>query len=113
MASKENIKYDNDTSWLYDLKPATFNFKNDDKKAWAFGLIAEDVEEVAPWMADYNYNEDGSKELFSVKYQHLAPAMLNELQRHEKSIKMVLTKEEQLEKRVKELEQEVKMLKAA
>ena len=43
---KKNIKDISDISWIYDLRPVDFEWKETNKKDW--GLIAEEVLEVNP-----------------------------------------------------------------
>lgn len=79
---KENIQDMNDQSnIIYDLKPKTFNFKkHPDSPAW--GLIAEDVDQVFPQLVVYD--NEGKPE--SVRYHELVPLLLNEIQKLNKRI---------------------------
>lgn len=79
---KENIKNMNDLSKvIYKLKPKTFNFKKE-PNAQAWGLIAEDVEQVFSPLVSYN-KEDKPE---SVKYNDLITLLLNEVQKLNKRI---------------------------
>tara|TARA_R110001583_G_scaffold4356_4_gene25333 strand:+ start:5575 stop:6771 length:1197 start_codon:yes stop_codon:yes gene_type:complete len=71
---KQNIDYKYDSSWVYDLKPAKFEFKKYPDNT-RYGFIAEDVEEVNPHFA--KYNNDGS--LRGVKDELLSSVILKEL----------------------------------
>jgi hypothetical protein len=65
---------------LFQLRPVTFRYKQATEsggKPIQYGLIAEEVAEVLPEMVIYN--NDGEPE--TVKYQFLAPMLLNELQK--------------------------------
>ena len=71
---KKNIDYEYDSSWIYDLKPAQFEFKKSSGRV-AWGFIAEDVEEVNTDFA--KYNSDGS--LRGVKIEQVSSIILKEL----------------------------------
>jgi hypothetical protein len=65
---------------LFQLRPVTFRYKQATEsggKRIQYGLIAQEVAEVLPEMVIYN--NDGEPE--TVKYQFLAPMLLNELQK--------------------------------
>jgi hypothetical protein len=61
---------------LMALRPVTFRYR-EDPEAPQYGLIAEEVSEVAPELVAYD--EDGQP--YSVRYHVLAPMLLNELQK--------------------------------
>jgi len=71
---KQNIDYEYDSSWIYDLKPVQFEFKKFPGKM-EYGFIAEDVEELNKGLAIYE--SDGR--LSGVKYESIAPIILKEL----------------------------------
>ena len=96
-----------DTSWLYDLRPVNFIYKKDEKNRKQFGLIAEEVEEVAKHLCTYrdvnvdhkpgetdeerrervnskDYEPDST--LSSVNYTGLITPMLKEIQKLKKEI---------------------------
>lgn len=60
---------------IYKLRPVKFNFKGDFNQS--YGLIAEDVEEVAPYLV--SYDQEGLPA--TVKYHELPALLLNEIQR--------------------------------
>jgi hypothetical protein len=60
---------------IYKLRPVKFNFKGDFNQS--YGLIAEDVEQVAPYLV--SYDRDGIPA--TVKYHELPALLLNEIQR--------------------------------
>jgi hypothetical protein len=78
---KEQITDMGDTSSkLLQLRPVNFFYKpqyDDGMHELQYGLIAEDVAKVYPEMVVY----DKHGEILSVKYQLLAPMLLNELQK--------------------------------
>src|ERR1019366_554099 len=83
---KEQIADMGDTSSkLFQLRPVSFFYKpqyDDGSRLQQYGLIAEEVAKVYPEMAVYD--KDGQP--YSVKYQLLAPMMLNELQKQHKLV---------------------------
>ena len=78
---KENIEdMGAASSKLFQLRPVTFFYKpqyDDGSHLLQYGLIAEEVAEVYPEMVAYD--KDGQP--YTVKYQYLAPMLLNELQK--------------------------------
>jgi hypothetical protein len=80
---KDNIvPMGSESDFIHQLKPSTFTFKCDSKKIKQYGLIAEQVEEVAPQLV--SYNADGLPE--TVRYHELASLLLNEIQKLRKEI---------------------------
>ena len=86
-ASKKNINYDSDCSWLADLKPISFNYRKTAEGEPAvyteevydrlyYGLIAEEVEAIAPEIC--NYDTDGN--LRGLEYMQLITPILSQLQ---------------------------------
>jgi hypothetical protein len=84
---KEDIHDMGDASdGLFRLRPVTFRYKRpfaDGSKPVEFGLIAEEVAEVYPDMVVRS--ADGQIE--TVKYQDLAPMLLNEVQKQKEEIR--------------------------
>ncbi|MEN8251117.1 MAG: tail fiber domain-containing protein [Bacteroidota bacterium] len=60
----------------YDLRPVTFQYKEDESKTKQYGLIAEEVEKVNPILV--SYNSDGEPE--TVSYSQLIAPMIKALQ---------------------------------
>ncbi len=79
---KQNIKdMDTQSRVIYELRPVTFNYrKHPDIPAW--GLIAEEVDEVFPQLVVYD-KEDHPE---AVKYHDLVPLLLNEVQKLNKRL---------------------------
>lgn len=95
---KENISDMDDASRpIMDLRPVTFNLKNDKTHERRFGLIAEEVEEIIPDLVVLN--KDGDPE--TVKYQDLPVLLLNELQRQHNIIAELSRRLQRLEGRAK------------
>jgi hypothetical protein len=68
------------SSKLFQLRPVTFNYKpqfDDGSHLLQYGLIAEEVAKVYSDMVVYD--KDGQP--YTVRYQLLAPMLLNELQK--------------------------------
>ncbi len=86
---KENIEdLGNDSSGLLRLRPVKFRYRRpytDGSKPLDYGLIAEEVAEVYPYLVVKN--EDGQVE--TVQYQKLIPMLLNELQRLQARVEML------------------------
>ena len=83
---KGNISEMDDVSWIYDLKPKSFEYKKVEEDGTIseeldgikkYGLIAEEVEEVASFLC--SYNEDG-KTVETVNYSELIPILLKSIQ---------------------------------
>ena len=87
------------SSRLFQLRPVTFFYKpqyDDGSHSLQYGLIAEEVAKVYPEMVAYD--KDGQP--YTVKYQLLAPMLLNELQKQH----AVATAQQDL---IKELQEQV------
>jgi hypothetical protein len=70
------------TEKLMRLRPVTFHLKHEPDGAVQYGLIAEEVEKVYPELA---IHDDGGK-LSGVRYDELAPMLLNEFQKQQQKI---------------------------
>ncbi len=72
-----------ETAKLEQLRPVTFKLKTDAKGTRQYGLIAEEVAKVYPELVirDDNGRIDG------VRYDELAPMLLNEMQKQQTTIK--------------------------
>jgi len=70
------------TAKLQQLRPVTFQYKADPKGALRYGLIAEEVAKVYPELVV----RDGKGRIDGVRYDELAPMLLNELQRQKSVI---------------------------
>ena len=93
------------SSKLLQLRPVTYFYKpeNDDgSHLLQYGLIAEEVAEVYPEMV--TRDKDGQPE--SVMYQFLAPLLLSEVQKQQRTI-------DELKAAVDSLAREVRMMRTA
>jgi len=73
---------DNASEALLKLKPVTFKYKSDQSGTTQYGLIAEEVAEVAPNLA--TYGNDGKVQ--SIKYTQINALLLNEFLKEHKKV---------------------------
>jgi len=71
---------------LQQLRPVTFHLKTDPHGTLQYGLIAEEVAKVYPELVI----RDDSGRIDGVRYDELAPMLLNEMQRQEKEAAAVV-----------------------
>jgi hypothetical protein len=71
------------TEKLQQLRPVTFHLKTDPKGAVQYGLIAEEVAKVYPELV---IRDDAGK-IQGVRYEELAPMLLNEVQKQAAEIR--------------------------
>jgi len=71
-----------DTEKLQQLRPVRFHLKSDPKGAVQYGLIAEEVAKVYPELVI----RDDKGRIDSVRYDELAPMLLNELQQQKQKL---------------------------
>src|SRR5580700_626913 len=79
---KTSIKPIGSTAKLEQLRPVTFHLKNDPQGAVQYGLIAEEVDQVYPELV---IRDDAGK-IQGVRYDELAPMLLNEMQQQQRKI---------------------------
>jgi len=65
---------------LQQLRPVTFHYKTDRKRVQQYGLIAEEVEKVYPELVV----RDQTGAIQGVRYEELAPMLLNEMQKQQR-----------------------------
>jgi hypothetical protein len=105
---KEQVRDMGDsTDALMKLRPVTFFYKpqyDDGSHVQQYGLIAEEVAKVYPEMVAYG--KDGQP--YTVRYQYLAPMLLNEVQkqyrRAEQQSEVIETQRKQLETQRSQIE---------
>ncbi len=73
---KQNIENMEEGLPFMNLRPVKFNYKKDEEKKLAYGLIAEEVHEIFPYLCVY----DDQNRPESVKYHELCVFLLKELQ---------------------------------
>jgi hypothetical protein len=102
---------------LLSLHPVAFHYKHDldPEGTPQFGLIAEEVEQVAPELVLH----DTSGQIYSVRYEQVNAMLLNEflkqhrtVQSQKNEIQALKQQNESLEKRLENLEQMVKSIMA-
>ena len=93
------------SSTLMKLRPVTFYYKADQNpkgRSLQYGLVAEEVEKVAPGLVARSANG----EIETVFYQYLTPMLLNEYQKQQRLIETQTAALAKQTDRVAELEQE-------
>jgi hypothetical protein len=70
------------TAQLQQLRPVSFHLKTDPKGALQYGLTAEEVAKVYPELVI----RDASGKIQGIRYDELAPMLLNEVQQQERKI---------------------------
>jgi hypothetical protein len=88
------------TEKLGKLRPVTFHLKTDPKGAVQYGLIAEEVAQVYPELVV----RDNAGRVEGVRYEELAPMLLNELQIEHKANLLQRRKLEALQAQVGDVE---------
>jgi hypothetical protein len=68
---------------LHELRPVSFHLKSDPKGAVQYGLIAEEVNQVFPELVI----RDEAGTIQGVRYDELAPMLLNEVQQQAAEIR--------------------------
>jgi hypothetical protein len=106
-AHKTNIQPIEDVAWLYSLSPVSFNRRKKDEEGNytdefydqnEYGLIAEQVEPVAPQLCFYDIDEETEEEtLAGVHYRQLITPMLKALQQANERIETLEAKVAALE----------------
>jgi hypothetical protein len=67
---------------LKRLRPVTFRYKTDPQAIRQYGLIAEEVDQVYPELVI----RDEAGKIQGVRYEELAPMLLNEMQKQQQKI---------------------------
>jgi hypothetical protein len=70
------------TERLRELRPVTFRYKNDAQGTLRYGLVAEEVANLFPELVI----RDGQGRADGLRYDELAPMLLNEMQREQAAI---------------------------
>lgn len=94
------------TEKLAQLRPVIFQLKTDPHGARQYGLIAEEVAKVYPELAI----RDEKGEIQGVRYEELAPMLLNEAQRQRVEIAQL---RKQQRREIDQLKQQLRQLQAA
>ncbi len=104
---KKEINDMENINWLYELRPVNFIYKKDSTSTKQYGLIAEEVESVNKHFV--SYNEKGIPE--TVLYSQLITPMLKALQEKNNEIDKLKLENEQMNIRLKAIEEYIKKLK--
>ncbi len=91
---------------LAQLRPVSFRLKTDPKGAIQYGLIAEEVDKVYPELVI----RDGNGKIQGIRYDELAPLLLNELQRQQASMASMAVQNGSQASEIIELKQQVAKL---
>jgi len=94
------------TEKLQQLRPVSFHLKTDPKGAVQYGLIAEEVDKVFPELV---IRDDAGK-IQGVRYDELAPMLLNEMQRQAAEIRGLKTQLAKLNDLKQELHAAIRQL---
>src|SRR6185295_5961243 len=78
-------KIADDSEGIYNLKPVTFIYNDDESAEQQYGLIAEEVDEVLPSLVV----RDKHGEPLSVRYDMLPVLLLSELQKQHEDVMML------------------------
>jgi hypothetical protein len=109
---KEQITGMGDTSSkLFQLRPVNFFYKPEydgGSHRLQYGLIAEEVETIYPEMVSY----DNDGRIMTVKYQMLAPMLLNEVQKQNAELHSQQEENRRLEEQNRKLEDRLAALEA-
>jgi hypothetical protein len=97
------------TDGLMRLRPVTFRYlAQGENGPLQYGLIAEEVAEVYPEMVVRN--KDGEVE--TVKYQFLAPMLLNEVQKQRRTIDALQEEHQRIDEQQKTIDRLERRLRA-
>jgi len=99
---KENIQCMDDASRaLFSLKPVTFRYKPEFDKAGTshFGLIAEEVAEVAPNLVTH----DAKGQLSTVRYEAVNAMLLNEFLKEHRKVQELEANDAEQQREIKAL----------
>jgi Chaperone of endosialidase len=111
LASSERFKTDvapmgSATTELRRLRPVTFQLKTDSSGTRQYGLIAEEVDQVYPELVI----RDGSGKVQGVRYEELAPMLLNEVQQQERQLLEQQHKLREIDQLKQQLRQQARQL---
>jgi hypothetical protein len=91
------------TEKLEALRPVNFLYKTDSTKTLQYGLIAEEVDKVYPELVI----RDDSGKIQGVRYEELAPMLLNELQQEKRQLAAQNAKIGEQSEKLRDLTQQV------
>jgi FtsZ-binding cell division protein ZapB len=94
---------------LDQLRPVTFQYKSDPRGAKQYGLIAEEVARVYPELVV----RDHQGRIISVRYDELAPMLLNEMKQQNQRLRNETQQQQELTEQNQQLAAQVRDLQAA
>ena len=94
---------------LTQLRPVTFRLKSEPDGDLQYGLIAEEVAKVYPELV----TRDEKGQVDGVRYDELAPMLLNEMQKEQAVVQALVTQHEQDGARIATLEHQLAGIQAA
>jgi hypothetical protein len=111
LASSERFKTDvssmgRTTSRLQQLRPVTFQLKTDASGTRQYGLIAEEVDKIYPELVI----RDATGKIQGVRYEELAPMLLNEVQQQRREVNQLKLELRQQAQQLAQLRQQSESL---
>jgi hypothetical protein len=94
---------------LSQLHPVTFRYKTDASATPQYGLIAEEVAKVYPELVI----RDEKGRIDGVRYDELAPMLLNEVQKQQTTVATLVAQHETDAAKIASLEQQLAGIRAA
>lgn len=95
---KEDIKDLPSSDFILQLRPVEFKLKKDERHAIHNGFIAQEVQEVAPWLVDKYF--DDSEEYLQLRYHEIIAGLVDVVQKQNAKI-------DDLEQRLSKLEEKI------
>lgn len=113
---KKNIKYlakekSSILNKIQQLKPATYQFKNQRSDRYHLGLIAQEVQAVFPEVV-HSITDDPSKKLLGVSYASLVPVLIAGIKEQQEDLTAKTQQIEDLQDEMKQLKQEMVSIRA-
>jgi len=106
---KNNVNSIDDISWLYNLRPVSFYYNEDNTNSLQYGLIAEEVDKVNNSLVVYD--TDGRPD--GVLYNNLISTLVKATQDQKKTIEELKADNDQLKQRLEKLEAVVTLMSQA
>jgi hypothetical protein len=97
---KNHVNSLQDISWLYDLRPVSFLYNEDQSNSLQYGFIAEEVEKINNSLVVYD--KDGNPD--GVLYNNLISTLVKATQDQKKTIETIKADNDELKQRIEKLE---------
>ena len=101
---KENIKELNNKFIIDDIKVYSFNFKNDKSNRLHYGVIAQELQEIAPELVSSDRNNE---HYLSVNYIELIPHLINKIHSLNNIISQLQAGKALMEQQISELSEKL------